>query len=63
MIQIDFSVSNGYKGALLYIVRCSALRAPLALPLGELAAKPTERDLPLPLGDVAEQCEDGEGNL
>ena len=33
----------------------------LALPLGELAAKPTERALPLPLGEVAEHSEDGEG--
>ena len=30
---------------------------PLALPLGELAAKPTERDLALPLGEVAEHSE------
>ena len=35
----------------------------LALPLGELAAEPTERGLPLPLGEVAEHSEDGEGNL
>ena len=35
----------------------------LALPLGELAAKPTERGLALPLGEVAEHSEDGEGNL
>ena len=35
----------------------------LALPLGELAAKPTERCLPLPLGEVAERSEDGEGNV
>ena len=35
----------------------------LALPLGELAAKPAERGLPLPVGEVAERSEDGEGNL
>ena len=34
----------------------------LALPLGELAAEPSERGLPLPLGEVAEYSEDGEGN-
>ena len=33
----------------------------LALPVGELAAEPTERDLPLPLGEVAEHSEGGEG--
>ena len=35
----------------------------LALPLGELAAKPTERALPLTLGEVAERSEDGEGKI
>ena len=34
----------------------------LALPLGELAAEPSERGLPLPWGKVAECSEDGEGN-
>ena len=35
----------------------------LALPLGELSPKVTERALllPLPLGEVAERSEDGEG--
>ncbi len=35
----------------------------LALPLGELSAKLTERALALPLGEVAEHNEDGEGYM
>ena len=62
--SINCNMSNSYKCAHFYtpfgVVRWMCY---LALPLGELAAKPTERGLALPLGEVAEHSEDGEGNL
>ena len=56
-------MSNSYKCALLYTVRGSAFGALRGSPLGRSGGKPIERGLPLPLGEVAERSEDGEGKL